>query len=288
MSIWLLYDDPDYMVNTAFARMLEDRAREHGVKLETVLLSEIALFHDANGTPFCKRNGVHAHPDAVLSRQRHALISKHFECMGIPVFNNSRVCEICNDKRRTYQFLSGLPMPVTLFLSSTQPAPPADTQYPVVIKPACSHGGDRVTVVHNAQEWAQAVSRILPEPALQQVVVSGAGRDLRVYVLNGQILAGVMRTAREGIVSNFKKGGQVELHTLTAEERKLAQDVIDRFAQAGAPLMMAGVDLMYDNGSPVIGEVEDVVGSRMLYQTSDIDIAAMYMEEMIAHLHPTK
>ena len=124
------------------------------------------------------------------------------------------------------------------------------------------------------------MQKISPEPALQQAVVSDAGQDLRVYILGEKILAGVMRTAREGVVSNFKKGGQVELHQLTQEERSLAEQVIQRFHDAGAPLIMAGVDMLYDHGHPLIGEIEDVVGSRMLYQTSDIDIVALYLDEI--------
>ena len=67
---------------------------------------------------------------------------------------------------------------------------------------------------------------------------------------------------------------------LTEEERSLANQVIQRFRQAGAPLIMAGVDMLYDHGHPLIGEIEDVVGSRMLYQTSDIDIVALYLDEI--------
>ena len=58
----------------------------------------------------------------------------------------------------------------------------------------------------------------------------------------------------------------------------LAQAVIDRFSSAGAPLTLAGVDLMNDRGRPVVNEVEDVVGSRMLYQTSDIDIVSLFLD----------
>lgn len=171
-------------------------------------------------------------------------------------------------------------MPETVFLPADRLTPPAGTAYPVILKPACSHGGDRVTLVNNEQEWQETARSILPAPALQQAVVTDAGQDLRVYILNGRILAGVMRTAREGVVSNFKKGGQVALHQLTPQERQLAESVIARFEAAQAPLMMAGVDLLYDHGQPVIGEVEDVVGSRMLYQTSDLDIVALYLDEI--------
>ncbi|MBR6571162.1 MAG: ATP-grasp domain-containing protein [Clostridia bacterium] len=279
-TLWLLYDDIDYAVNQGFARMMQERGEPLGLQVDAVLLSELVLGLDEFGQPFCRRGGILAQPDAILSRQRDSLISEHFERMGIPVFNNSIVCRICNDKRITYQFLHGLPMPHTVFLRANQTEPPQDTSYPVIIKPACSHGGDRILLVNNIAEWREAAARILPEPALQQKVVSEAGRDLRVYVLGGKILAGVMRTARSGVVSNFKQGGHVALHELTAEERSLAQSVIDRFAAAGAPLHMAGVDLLYDHGRPVIGEVEDVVGSRMLYNTSDIDIVSLYLEHI--------
>ena len=284
-AVWLLYDDPDYEVNQSYARLMRERGEERGLNIVTVLLSEIELRMDSNGRPYCLHRGDPACPAAILSRQRSALISRHFELMGVPVFNNALVCEICNDKRITYQFLAGLPMPDTIFLSSGQTEPSSGTVYPVILKPACSHGGDRILLVHNEEEWKNAAAQILPEPALQQTVVTDAGKDLRVYVLHGQILAGVMRTARSGVVSNFKQGGQVQLHELTQEERLLAETVIRRFDQAGAPLQMAGVDLLYDQGHPVLGEVEDVVGSRMLYQTSDLDIVGLYLDGLAAKLH---
>lgn len=284
-KLWLLYDDADFIINQGFARMMQERGEPLGLAVEAVLMSELVLGMQENGQPVCKRNGESARPDAILSRQRDAFVSEQFERMGIPVFNNSLVCRICNDKRITYQFLQGFPMPQTVFLSPTRQDPPEGTRFPVVVKPACSHGGDRVLVVHNEHEWREAAARILPQPALQQAVVTEAGRDLRVYVLGGQILAGVMRTARTGVVSNFKQGGHVALHQLTDAERELAQRVIDRFEQAGAPLHMAGVDLLYDHGHPVLGEVEDVVGSRMLYNTSEIDIVALYLQHIAKILH---
>lgn len=279
-TYWLLYEDCDFPINQGFARMMQEGGKRFGMHIEPVLLSQLHLSMDERGLPFCLKDGVISRPDAVLSRQRYAWISEHFERMGVPVYNNARVCAICNDKRVTHQFLQGLPMPRSVFFSPVLPAPPAE--YPVLLKPACSHGGDRVTLVNSEAEWHAAVQRIHPESMLQQNVVSDAGRDLRVYVLHGKILAGVMRTAQSGVVSNFKKGGHVALHELTAEERSLAEAVIHRFDEAGAPLHMAGVDMLYDHGHPVIGEVEDVVGSRMLYQTSDLDIVTLYLEGIAA------
>ena len=47
-----------------------------------------------------------------------------------------------------------------------------------------------------------------------------------------------------------------------------------------APLCFAGVDLLYEDYGPVVGEVEDVVGSRMLYRVSDLDVVGLYLDEI--------
>ena len=208
---------------------------------------------------------------------REPLYSRHFERMGVPVFNGSEVCRICNDKRQTLQFLSGLPMPRTTFLTPFTPMP---QDGPVIVKPACSHGGDRVELVETQFQWNDALEALQGEPALMQSVTRRPGRDLRVYVLFGQIVAGVMRTAKSGVVSNYKRGGNVALHDLSREERQLAEEVIARFDAAGAPLCFAGVDLLYEDYGPVVGEVEDVVGSRMLYRVSDLDVVGLYLDEI--------
>lgn len=283
-TCWLLYDAPDLSVNRDYAAMMQEYGLRYGLAVEAVTLDRLTLGMDGSGQPYALLDGQPARPDAVLARMRLDLVSEHLERMGIPVFNNSRVCRICNDKRRTHLFLQGLPMADTVFLTDACQQPGA---LPRVLKPADGHGGEAVQLIETEAQW-QAASEALHKgglrPALHQAVAGKPGCDLRVYVLFGQILAGVMRTAKEGVVSNFKLGGHVALHTLTDAERALAQAVIDRFEAAGAPLCMAGVDLLYDEAGPLISEVEDVVGSRMLYKVSDIDLADLYLQGIAERL----
>ncbi len=266
---WLLYADEDYALNRDFASMMEQEGQRRRIAVKTVLLSQWkALLAQGEGN----------YPGFVISRQRDASISRHLENLGIPVYNNAKVCEVCNDKRNTHHFLQGLPMLKTWDLGVSATSPPQGTHFPVILKPACSHGGDRVLWVETPEEWAAAASRILPEPLIQQEIASDYGRDLRIYVVFGQIIAAVMRTAKEGFISNYKRGGQVALHRVTPQERWLLEQVIAHFSQADAPLCFAGVDFLYDHGEPVVSEVEDVVGSRMLYQVSDLHIAGIYWD----------
>ncbi|NLV59224.1 MAG: hypothetical protein GXY67_10735 [Clostridiales bacterium] len=276
---WLLYDEQDYLQNLDFAAHLKVEGQKRGLEVVPVVTSRLSLGIGPAGKPYARIPGDDRLPDAVLSRQRSSFISAHLEAMGIPVFNNAKVCLLCNDKRKTHQFLAGLPMLASSFSLPGQDLPlPLPGQYPLVVKPACSHGGDRVFLVHHEEEWKQAVLRIAPQPLLCQQAASHPGLDLRVYVVFGHIIAAVLRRAEDGFLSNYKKGGHVTLHSLTPEEKALAESVMERFEKAGAPLAFAGIDFLYHEDGPVLSEVEDVVGSRMLYQVSDIDIAGLFLD----------
>jgi gamma-F420-2:alpha-L-glutamate ligase len=264
---WLLYDERDYELNRMFAAHIRQEGERRNLALNIVFTENLS-------------KSLNDPPDFVISRQRNPKLSGQIERLGIPVFNNSRVCELCNDKRNTHRFLDGLPLMRTAFLEPYEAYAPAADAFPLVVKPAFGHGGDRVALTGNQAELESALSAIYPLPALAQNLASEAGRDLRIYILFGEITAAVMRTAKSGIVSNFKRGGSVALHAVTSAENKLAERVIERFAAAGAPLSFGGIDLIYHRGQPVVNEVEDVVGSRMLYQVGGPDILALYIEKI--------
>ena len=275
---WLVYEGADLAANRDFAAYVEAQGALRGMRIETVRTSQLAMGIAEGGALYLRKDGREALPDFVIARHRDAFISRQMEQLGIPVFNSAAVSALCNDKRRTHQFLAGLPMLATRFVNHRYAVAPPPEAYPLVLKPACGHGGEHVARVANEYEWREAADAILPDDLLEQRIAADAGRDLRVYVLFGEIIAGVMRTANRGIISNFKRGGDVALQDVTGRERALALEVIRRFAQGGAPLAFAGIDLLFDSSGPVISEVEDVVGSRMLYRVSKVDAVALYLD----------
>ncbi|MDO4424984.1 MAG: hypothetical protein Q4D17_04385, partial [Planctomycetia bacterium] len=44
------------------------------------------------------------------------------------------------------------------------------------------------------------------------------------------------------------------------------------------PLDFAGVDLIFHQNQPVLNEIEDVVGTRMLYSETEIDILEIFLD----------
>ena len=58
------------------------------------------------------------------------------------------------------------------------------------------------------------------------------------------------------------------------DEKAIVEKIVDLF-----DFGLAGIDFIIgDNGALIFNEIEDVVGSRMLYSCSDINIVALYLE----------
>jgi glutathione synthase/RimK-type ligase-like ATP-grasp enzyme len=109
--------------------------------------------------------------------------------------------------------------------------------------------------------------------AVVQPFTGSRHQDLRVYVIGREIIAAVLRTAKEGFKSNFSLGGEVCLYRLSEEERALVDIIIRQF-----DFGLVGIDFIIgDDGELIFNEIEDVVGSRMLYRCSDINIVEKYL-----------
>jgi hypothetical protein len=105
---WLLYDESDLRQNRDFAEYVEREAKARGMDVRTVRTDQLTMgVRDAAARSICALTDARRGRYFVISRQRDAMIGAQFEGLGVPVFNGSKVCAICNDKRRTHQFLAG-------------------------------------------------------------------------------------------------------------------------------------------------------------------------------------
>ena len=250
----LCYSQADVPRNQWFISALQRYAEPEGLSLRLCLAQE--------GIPAGFR------PDFVLNRSRNAQIAEYCEeTLGIPVFNSGDVTRITNDKYRTHCFLrsAGLPTAETWCVSADEPLPVLPM--PLVAKPADGHGGAGVTWLADEQALAAYAASAKRPFLLQEPMVTGW--DMRLYVLNGECLAAVLRSSQTDFRSNFSLGGHAESVTPDAEALQLLRRV-----QEILPLDFAGVDLLRrPGGGYVIGEIEDAVGCRMLYELTYIDAA---------------
>ncbi len=269
MDGWLIYDERGFKRNKWFACELIKH-------LNCKLIIVERLEFGADKGIYYKYDGEYLPaPDYAIQRAIYPMLSYTLEADGTRVFNSARVCEICNDKRKTHLLAAGLGIPTVktafsdkLFLNVPE--------LPFIIKSAGGHGGSEVFMAQNKIELAGALDSIRDRGLLFQRTVSDIGVDKRVYVLGGKILACVYRRAKSGFKSNFSLGGEAFLCDVSAEE----MDIVDKIVNELKP-DFAGVDFIYDEGKPMLNEVEDIVGTRMLYELTDIDAAKRYAQYII-------
>ena len=209
-----------------------------------------------------------------IVRNRDSKLCKRLEENNIRCFNSSYVVNIGNDKWEMYKDFNAAGIPVMYTQKTKLP-------YPFVMKPVNGHGGENVYLIKNADEYESVISNIPDDrqgDLIYQVIATEKGRDIRVYVVGGTILTAMERIAvdtEKDFRSNYSLNGNAKEHALTDEELKLAAKVADHIKAD-----FVGIDLIYNNGRPVVNEIEDAVGTRMLYSLTDIDP----VREFVAHI----
>jgi glutathione synthase/RimK-type ligase-like ATP-grasp enzyme len=98
------------------------------------------------------------------------------------------------------------------------------------------------------------------------------GRDLRVYCDGKEILASVLRES-SSFKANLSQGGMASIIELPQSIEVMVKSILQDIQSD-----YIGIDFLYGHEDRfVFNEIEDVVGSRALYQLTDIDIADFYI-----------
>ncbi len=251
MRCWILYDEKDLEGNTFFAERLRDVGNQLGMDCSIV-------------TSFDPDDA----PDVVVSRIRDSELTSLLEDYGSTVFNRSSVSRICNNKASTYSFVKALGIPTLPYSFPDGDLPDGP---PWVVKSCSGHGGTEVFLAETRDDVME-YSMKMSDPIVQEFA-SDPGKDMRVYVLGGRVIATVLRSSDTDFRANFKLGGRAELveapESVIGMVRRIAPELMADFI---------GIDFVFGkDGQIYLNEIEDVVGTRMLYELTELDPAEMYM-----------
>lgn len=194
--------------------------------------------------------------DFVINRTNDYKIAEYYESRGIRVFNPSRLSKIANDKQKCYEFMkeNGIEiMPINY------------KGVPAVKKRIDGHGGIDVYMLDKAEPFEDGYVYQKPCDTL--------GRDVRVWLIGGKIIASILRSSDTDFRSNFCLGGKASKYTLTDDDRALVYKIADLLDYD-----YIGIDFIFNNGRLVFNEIEDTVGARMIYSLTDIDIISLYCD----------
>lgn len=280
MTGWLIYDIIGERRNKWFIEQLCDAAIKRGLDLQFIAAYRLqAGIKDGKKTVWLDKIE-HPFPDFVICRTIFPLLSEFFESAGVPVFNSAKVSKICNDKRATHLLFADteIPMADTVFFNRLTANPEA-FDYPCVLKSAAGHGGTEIFLVNNQKEFESQLQKIDGSDYLVQQQMT-PGRDVRVYLLDGEVIFSALRTCDTDFRSNYSLGGKIAPYTPSAEMMAMISVICQRLSP-----FYVGVDFIFDqDGKPLLNEIEDVVGARMIYQLSDLKLHDLYIDKLIHQL----
>jgi ribosomal protein S6--L-glutamate ligase/gamma-F420-2:alpha-L-glutamate ligase len=190
----------------------------------------------------------------VINRTNDYKIAEYYEQKGIRVFNPSTLSKLANDKQTCYDFMEQNGIEIMPTRYSTPP---------FVKKLKNGHGGIGVTMCHSKSDYDE--NMVCQKPA------TDLGKDLRVWVIGGEIITSILRVSDSDFRSNYCLGGNAVPYELSNDEIKLIKKIITLVKGD-----YYGIDFVFNNGKIVFNEIEDTVGARMVYDKSDIDIISLY------------
>jgi ribosomal protein S6--L-glutamate ligase len=210
------------------------------------------------------------------------LVLQQFESMDIPVLNSTDSLSYTKNKFQALQILSkaGIPVPDT-----TMTHDPKEIQriikklggLPVILKLFRGSQGKGVIMgekISAVESILTAVWAIGYDILLQKYIGDTKGEDIRILVLNNEIIATMKRIpAKNEFRSNIHQGGSVRKITISSEENRLAIESIKTLG-----LSLAGVDIMRTKKGPLVIEVNASPGFEGLEKLTKINIAGKIID----------
>ncbi|MXV81942.1 RimK family alpha-L-glutamate ligase [Candidatus Poribacteria bacterium] len=210
----------------------------------------------------------------------------HFEWVGTLVVNRAKAIAAARHKFHSLRILAqhGLPIPPSLTVGSATFLEDAVAEvgtYPFILKPFHGTHGTGVMLLDTPTSLTSAVDALCDlhqDYVIQPFIAEAGGVDIRVFVVGGEVVAAMKRSAPPGeFRANIHKGASGEAIALTDEYTRLAI-----VAAAALELEIAGVDLLQTNEGPVVLEVNPSPGFEELESVTGIDIADAIIEFVTA------
>ncbi len=229
-------------------------------------------------------------PDFVIFLDKDIMLAKQLELIGFKVYNSARCIEQCDNKNLSQILFSknGITTPKTIvskldfnldfevnlkfneFVINS-------LDFPFVVKEAFGSFGQQVYLINNQKELIEIQRKLWKKEHLyQEFIETSAGKDVRVYVVDGKVVASLLRRNKSDFRANITNGGSAEEFNITKDFERIAIN-----AAKAVDADFAGVDILFgENNKPVICEVNSNAHFLGLFDLTGINVA----EYIIKHI----
>jgi ribosomal protein S6--L-glutamate ligase len=208
-------------------------------------------------------------------------IARQFEMQNVPTTTSSIAVVRARDKLRSMQLLAkaGVGIPKTVFVREAADFDDVLEQVggaPVIIKVARGTHGNGVVLAETRKAALAVMQAFYVEGVnfiVQEFIEESAGVDIRAFVVNGKVVASMVRQSLDDdFRSNLHQGGEAIPVKLTAEERRTALK-----AAKAIGLSIAGVDMMRSSRGPLVLEVNASPGFN-IEEVTGVNVAASVID----------
>lgn len=209
-------------------------------------------------------------------------VVRQFEMMKVFSAVESQALIRSRDKLRSLQVLSraGLGLPKTVFTNYAKETDEILSEVggaPVIIKLLEGTQGLGVVLAENkkaAKSVIEAFHGLKARIIVQEFIGESKGSDIRAFVVDGEVVGAMKRTAKEGeFRSNLHRGGKAEIIKLTEEEEHSAIEAARKMG-----LAVAGVDILQSNRGPLIIEVNSSPGLEGIEKATGVNVAGKIIQ----------
>jgi len=283
LSGWIIHKQ-ELGENFEVERLVEEFEKQ-SVNIRVVNPQDVDIFVDRDDRKSIIVSGQQRKlPDFVLPRTGSGTtyfikaIIRHMERLGVVMINGSESIDAVKDKLYSQQILgqSNLPVPKTMLVRHpiNLELIEKNLSYPIIVKTLSGSYGAGVFLVEDRKQFRQLMKMAeLTKPSyniiVQEFIQDSYGKDLRVLVVNGKVVGCMMRQAVDGdFRANLTRGGEAIPYQIDENIEWLGGECARLLH-----LDIAGVDLLFNNGSYTICEVNSAPGFEGMEKYTNKNIA---------------
>jgi len=227
--------------------------------------------------------------DFVLYLDKDRYVAGLLEKAGYKLYNNIESIIKCDDKMLTHICLSdkGIKMPTTIS-STLCYTDNGNRDYlklveekvglPMIVKEVYGSLGRQVYLANNHEELLQIENKLIHIPHIfQEYIESSRGKDYRIIIIGGKVVAYMKRENPHSYLSNLAAGG-------SASKVDLPRQYLDVAEKCASILGLdyCGVDILEgQNGEPIVSEVNSNAFYEGIEKTTGINVAGCYVDYLL-------
>lgn len=275
MNGWLIVNS--FMDSDKFKEIYALLLKSAQAKNISLKLLKSCQITDVVGSRFCPL------PDFAIFWDKDVMLAQMLENAGLKIFNSADAIYACDNKAQTYISLAqaGIRIPETIIAPKTfETIGYNDFDFlknaisrlglPIVIKECYGSFGQQVFLA-NTEEEAKAIIKKIghKEFVFQKFIQTSCGKDVRINVVGGKVVASMLRYNDNDFRSNISNGGNMKAFNPSDAQKQLATD-----AARALNLDFAGVDILFGpDDESIVCEVNSNPHFKSTLECTGINLA---------------